>query len=322
MVKTTRRKKSAAEIQRMRARRRNRNSKITTGKVAKIAKSVVVNNMEMLRRETGPIHTSYMDRNREDPPTDDEEFHGLNARNPCNFTLHPLNYGWENDESSSAIDHFTGNGIQPRYLKTKLLYQFPGGANAIINPVRLQLVWGFIKKPFLLTQYTTPNRDSVETQELKDIGLHQVEDQFDSFNDQLKFHIKKPSNMVIVGRKWLKPDRRHRIGAPQHTVLNVDGTVDPRSTGAPPQIKETISWKMGPQWRLRKTTQESGNVYWYNNEQYVPFWVTYFPDFGEYTQASGNDPGTAPGGGEDGDPVPEENRIHLTHNSCMWYTDA
>lgn len=305
-------------------RRRGLGPKRATTKkeVAKIAKRVVRNNMEMLRRETGVIHTSFMDRNRTDPESDDEEFHGLNTRNPCNFTLHPLNYGWENDESSDAIDHFTGSGIKPAYLKTKLLYEFPSGAGSIIEPMRLQLVWGFIKKPYLLTQYTTPHRDSVETQELKDIARHQVEDQFDSFNEQLKFHIKKPSNMIVVGRKWLKPDRRHRIGAPQHVVLNVDGSVDPRSTGAPPKIAETISWKMGPQWRLRKTTQSSGNVYWYNNEQYIPFWVTYCPDLASIQQADGNDASLPPGGGETGDPVPEENRIQLTHNSCMWYTDA
>lgn len=314
MVRTSRRKKSGAEIKSMRRRRQSRMSGKDRSTVARIAKKVVLNNQEMRRRETGVIQVKYHDENR-DTGEESGEYLGLNTRNPCNFVLHPLNYGWENDESSEVIDHFTGNGIQPRFLKTKLLYEFPGGTHSIIDPMRLQLVWGFIKKPFLLTQYTTPHRDSVETQELKDLGLYQVEDQFDSFNDQLKFHIKKPSNMVIVGRKWLHPDRRHRIGMPQQA--NVTQVV-----GSPPKVFETISWKMGPQWRLRKTTQSNGNVYWYNNEQYIPFWVTYCPDLASIKQANPEDPDPTPGGGEEGDPVPEENRIKCSHNSCMWYTDA
>lgn len=289
--------------------------KVTSKKeVAKIAKRVVINNMEMRRRETGVMEIVYHDENQ-DSGEFAGDYKGLNTRHPCNFVLHPLNYGWENDESSSTLDHFVGSGIQPRYLKTKLLFQFPGGTHSIIDPMRLQLVWGFIKKPFLLTQYTTPHRDSVETQELKDIALHQVEDQFDSFNDQLKFHIKKPSNMVVTGRKWLKPDRRHRIGMPQQANIT-------QVVGSPPQIQETISWKMGPKWRLRKTTQQSGNIYYYNNEQYIPFFVVYCPDLASIKQANPEDPDPTPGGGEEGDPVPEENRIKVLHNSCMWYTDG
>lgn len=290
--------------------------------VAKIAKQVVINNQEMLRRSSGIIKLSYLDGNKSDGPFEDT-FEGLNTRGPLNFVLNPLNYGWENDQSSDTVDHFTGKGIHPRYLKTRMKFKFPSGDNAILNPMRLQLVWGFVKRPALLTPYTTPKSAEVTRNQLKEIFMHQVESNFDSPTDQLLFRVKKPNNYIITGKRWLKPDRRYRIGVPQHMALNVDGTVDPRSVGAPPDIMETISWKMGKEWRLQRSQAPTddpyvNDVFWYNNEQWAPFFLVYNPDYCNVQQATGE----TCGGGEDGEPVPEENRIKLEHNSCMWYTDA
>lgn len=304
--------------------------------VAKIAKKVVINQMEMRRRETGILNIEYLDGVLSEGAPE-EVFKGLNGRNPCNFVLNPLNYGWENDQSSPTSEHFIGKSITPRFLKTKLLFKFPSGDNCIREAMRVQLIWGFIKRPQMLTHYTTPKSTEVTINQLKVAALHQVEGQFDSEADQLKFHVKRPNNFIITGRRWVRPDRRHRIGLPQQYAFGAVGAQQPYIEGGPPDVKEVISWKMGKEWRLQKSGSLADNpdgagVFWYNNESWQPFFVVYNPDFGNVRQAPENystpsPPGRPeleypPGGGEDGEPVPEANRIQVEHNSCIWYNDG
>lgn len=296
-----------------------RKKKPTTNKqVASIAKTVVKNNLEMLKRETGPKTIEYYDRNQAGTPSPGTVFKGLNTRTPFNFILNPLNYGWENDASSATKDHFVGKGIHPRYLKQRFLFQFPGGEQSIIEPVRIQLIWGFFKRPSMMTAYTTPKSTTVTKNEYVDLFRQQIYSDFDSKDDQMKFRTKRPTNYVITGKKWIKPDRRHRIGVPQQQSWH-----DQALVGNPPDVMETIQWKMGKEWRLQmsSTDEYESDVYHYNNESWAPFAVIYNPDYCNVKQADdeGN-PGC--GGGPSHDPVPEENRIQVQHNSCMWYNDA
>lgn len=316
---------------------KRKNPATTKKQVAKIAKAVVINNQEMRRRETGVFHIKYTDGVGSPGVPSTTVFKGLSARSPANVIMNPLNYGWEGPDSlnesgddATFTPHFNGKGIHPRYLKTKLLFKFPVGERAIEEAMRLQLVWGFIKKPFMLTPYTTPQHDEVTLTELKTMVYNQIGREYDSPLDQLKFNVKRPNNYYITGRRWIKPDRRHRIGAPQNYVLGADGLPDPRSTGGPPQIKEVISWKMGKQWRLQKSgdlEDEDENVFYYNNENFIPFFVIYNPDYANLRQDPANYDSDGEleheaGGGATGQPVPEENRIQVEHNSCMWYNDA
>lgn len=285
-----------------------------------IANRAVNRNTEMLRRETGVLNVQYKDGNEQDgPPT--TVYKGLNTRGPFNFILNPLNYGWENDQSSETLDHFTGKGIHPRYLKTRLKFNFPGEDLSIVDPMRLQLVWGFVKRPIMLTQYTTPKVSQVTKLELETLFRQQVQPEFDNASDQMKFNVKRPTNYVITGKKWLKPDRRYRIGIPQQTTWVSDGTTaNPKILGSPPEILETITWKMGKEWRLAKSSSDEyeSDVFHYNNESWAPFIVVYSPDYCNVKQAENS----TCGGGSMGNPVPEPNRIQCQHNSCMWYTDA
>lgn len=309
----------------------------TKKQVAKIAKNVVINNQEMKRRETGVLHIQYTDGVGSPATPSTTVFKGLSGRSSANIILHPLNYGWEGIDSlnepgddPNRSPHFVGKSINPRYLKTKLLFKFPTGPRAIEEAMRLQLVWGFVKKPFMLTPYTTPTQDDVTVLQMKEMLYHQIGREFDSPLDQLKFNVKRPNNYYITGRRWIKPDRRHRIGAPQNYVLGADNLPDVRSTGGPPIVKEVISWKMGKQWRLQKSgdlEEEDENVFYYNNENFIPFFLVYNPDFGNVRQDKANYDSDGEleheaGGGATGQPVPEENRIQVEHNSCMWYNDA
>lgn len=309
---------------------------VKTKQVQAIAKKVVINNQEMRRRETGVLNIQYLDGVDPESMPATTVFKGLNTRSPCNFILNPLNYGWQNDQTSTTIDHFNGKSIHPRFLKSKLLFSFPGGAKAIQDGMRIQLVWGFIKRPFMLTPYTNPVNTEVTKAQLREMALHQVEREYDQPLDQLKFAVKRPNNYVVVGKRWIRPDRRFRIGAPQNLVEGSDGLPDPRSTGQPPMVKETIEWKMGKEWRLTKSgdSQDESTDFWYNNEQYIPWFLVYNPDYGNVRQDPANyqgatdpdpgaiKPGLENGGGTSGQPVPEENRIQVEHNSCIWFNDA
>ena len=293
-------------------KRKSQPVKIKTIKA--VATNVVKNNQEMLKRQVGPENLAYLDGNLDDgPPT--TSYKGLNTRGPFNFILNPLNYGWENDDSSTASDHFTGKGIHPRYLKSRLKFSFPEGEQSIIKPMRIQLVWGFVKRPAMLTEYTTPKALKVSRLQLSQLFMHQVEPEFDQASDQMRFQTRRPTNYVITGKRWIRPDRRYRIGAPQQQSWH-----DQAIVGGPPEVMETISWKMGRQWRLQKSTTDEAetDVFHYNNEQWAPFIVIYNPDYCNVKQAAG----ATCGGGEEDNPVPEPNRIQCQHVHCMWYSDA
>ena len=302
--------------------------------VARIAKNVVINNQEMKRRETGVRKIQYLDGvdPNNTPPT--TVYEGLAGRSTLNCVINPLNYGWENAQSAEENEEhmFVGKGIHPRFLKTKLMFSFPSGENAIESPMRIQLVWGFVKKPTMYTPYTTPKSDEATVSNLRDYVRNQVAREFDSGLDTLKFNIKRPNNYIITGRRWIRPDRRHRVGAPQNYVLGADGLPDPRSTGAPPKVKQVISWKMGKKWRLQRSgdlDEDPEDIQYYNNENWIPWFLIYSPDFGNVRQDPANydsdgeiEEGKEDGGGSTGQPVPAANRIQVEHNSCMWFNDA
>lgn len=225
---------------------------------------------------------------------------GLSTTQSNNFILNPCIYKWYNTGSgASPID---GSSIFVKYLKQKLLFSFPEKEQMIKLPMRVQVVWGFIKRPLSFTAYTTPKIDEVKEHEIRTKAFEQIEDEWNEKDDQLTFKDRRPSIYKIIGRKWVRPDRRFRIGMPQAAQWSSAG-----EGGAPPDVKMTLSWPMNVKWKMEKSTPYGETQFRYNNEQWLPFTNIISYDFG-------NEEG-------EGDRT-EAQRIQCQYSSCLWYQDA
>lgn len=224
---------------------------------------------------------------------------GLSTTQSNNFILNPCNMEWYNTASGTApID---GSQIFCRYLKQKLLFKFPEKEQMIKLPMRVQVVWGFIKLPLSYTEYTTPKKDEATHTNIIQKAFEQIEQEWDEADDQLKFPDKRPQIFSIVGRKWVKPDRRHRIGMPQAANWASAG-----EGGAPPDVKMTLSWPMNTKWTMERSTGMA-STFRYNNQNYLPFTNIISYDFGN-EEGSGS--------------RTDAQRIQCRHASCLWYQDA
>ena len=85
-----------------------------------------------------------------------------------------------------------------------------------------------------LSEYT---RSTVPEVWLNTKVLRTVQDGFNQNVDQVNFRDKEKRLYHVEGKRWVKPDRRHEIGFPQTTGLEVDemtGAATPITIGAPP----------------------------------------------------------------------------------------
>jgi len=261
---------------------------------------------EMRRRESGLSSISYANQG----PQEDETYLGLSTTQSSNIIVDPLNWGWQNNTSNptGATRDFRGKDIFVRYHKMKYKFDFPMGDDSIRSPMRLQLVWGFCTNPTQYTPYTTPTESTVSQSTYESAILAQVEDSFNSPDDQLLFRIKNKSNVRILGKKWIRPDRTARVGVPQVPIWASGSTIE----GGPPDVTGTISWPCNRKMRLTYTNGGGlgvpGN---FNNESWIPFVMIYSPDYDSVYNPTDTE----------GREVPEDRRIQFQHNSCLWYQD-
>ena len=269
-------------------------------RVSKMIASVA----EMRRRESGLSTVSYANQG----PQEDQSYYGLATTQAINVVVDPLNYGWQNSttDPGGAVRQFRGKDIFVRYWKMKYKFDFPQGVDSIRHPMRLQLIHGFCTNPTQYTPYTSPTETAVTAAEYKAAILAQVEDSWNSPDDQLQFRIKNKSNIKVLGKQWIRPDRTHRIGLPQ--FARGDGT---DSEGGPPDVTGTLSWPVQRKMRLQATNNGDDDAMNYNNESWVPFVIIYSPDFDSVYNPDDTEPRE----------VPEDRRIQFQHNSCLWYQD-
>lgn len=199
-------------------------------------------------------------------------------------------------------DQAVGRSEYGKYLKCKYAIKFPTAANAIILPMRVYVVHGWVKPILGYTAATTPREGDATQQNLVDHINHQVSQYLDNAKDKLSF-IPKNTNIKILGYKQIKNNRNAQL------------TGDPAAGNAPASgvtdtINRSVSWKI-----MRKITRSVGvpsaandnsdgsdlqNMY--PNTSWLPFLYLYTPDDGAIVAAT--------------------NRLELAHNSIYYYTDS
>lgn len=222
-----------------------------------------------------------------------------------------------NQEQGIGDDQMIGNTIFSKYYSMKVKLNFPTEF-PIEENFRAQLVWGWVTQPlgYTNTAFSTtgmPTRDTVSTTDIHDRITNVVMDGFNQKVDQMNFRDKEKTLYKVIGKKWVKPDRRHQIGQKQGASAYIDPDDDKvkiQNTGSLPPWTAQVTFK--PMRKVRYTFSDGsdGNdiAHWYPNENWVPFVGIYTPNISSYY--------------EDGGVTPDSAKIGVQVNDCHWYTDS
>jgi hypothetical protein len=215
-------------------------------------------------------------------------------------------------------DNMIGTSIFSKYYSMKVKVNFPTEF-PINNNFRAQLVWGWVTAPLaypttIPTGFPagTPTRSDVGTGNIDNEIVTRIQDGFNQAVDVMNFRDKEKRIYKIVGKKWVKPDRRHQIGMPQTTNVYIDPDDDKITNsynGSIPPWTHQVTFKP---MRKVKYTYSSGNnqgslQHWYPNEAWIPFVALYTPNIASYYK---DDSGVVPDGG----------KLTFSANDCHWYT--
>lgn len=220
-------------------------------------------------------------------------------------------------------DNMIGTSIFSKYYSAKLKLVFPADI-PIKDHFKAQVIWGWMTAPFNLPNSNTGlseyTRATVPEVWLNTKVLRTVQDGFNQNVDQVNFRDKEKRLYRVEGKRWVKPDRRHEIGFPQTTGLEVDemtGAATPITIGAPPSYLTQLKWK--PMRKVKYTYTSGGSdspgpvdparEFYYPNESWIPFVLVYTPNLTSY------------GEDEDGK-TPPEGQIQYQFNDCHWFTDS
>ena len=228
-----------------------------------------------------------------------------------------------NQEQGIGDDQMIGNTIFSKYYSMKIKLVFPEEF-PINDNFRAQLVWGWVTQPlgYTNTAFTSTGattRDKISATEIHNRITNVVMDGFNQNVDQMNFRDKEKSLYKVVGKKWIRLDRRNQIGMKQGSTAYIDpddDTVKIASSGSLPAWTEQVTFKPMRKVRYTFSTGEdngspgTGVPHWYPNENWIPWVGIYTPNIASYYKDS--ETGVTPDGG----------KITVQINDCHWYTDS
>ena len=107
-----------------------------------------------------------------------------------------------------------GQNIFSKYYSMKIKLNFPT-THPIVENFRLQLVWGWMTAPLAYPASSNTGavtRDEVDLDDIQTVVAQRVEHDFNQKIDQMNFRDKEKTVYRVLGKEWVKPDRRHQIG--------------------------------------------------------------------------------------------------------------
>ena len=226
-----------------------------------------------------------------------------------------------NQEQGIQDDQMIGNTVFSKYYSMKIKLNFPE-EHPINDNFRAQLVWGWVTQPlgYTNTAFSSTGaitRDKVSAAEIHDRITNVVMDGFNQKVDQMNFRDKEKTLYKVIGKKWVKIDRRHQIGMKQGATAYIDPDDDKvkiATSGSLPPWTHQVTFK--PMRKVRYTYSDgdsdgspgTGIPHWYPNESWVPWVGLYTPNISSYYEDGGN--------------VPDSAKIQVQVNDCHWYTDS
>lgn len=216
-------------------------------------------------------------------------------------------------------DQMVGTTVFNKYYSMKVKINFPT-EHPINDNFRAQLVWGWRTAPLAVPSSVptgfpagTPTRTTITRDQINNMVISSVSAGFNQNVDQMNFRDKEKTIYKVVGKRWVKPDRRHQIGKTQQAVGYIDPDDDKFKTeniGSIPPWTHQITFKP-----MKKTKYERGpfdgpnaTIRYFPNESWIPWVGLYTPNIGSYY--------------EDGGVVPDSAKLQFSTNDCLWFTDS
>lgn len=236
---------------------------------------------------------------------------GLFIPNNDAFTM--LNLASYYRQSHGFEDHNTiGDSIYSKYLKLKIQIRFPEGSSQIVNPVKVYLITGWCTAPMNLTNNTAITEALATQTDLFAHITNQLKQYFDEREDFLRFREKTQSNIKILSWKQIKPELS-QISAPPAQVLTNDSPQVIRTTGAPPMVNRSFTWKTMKKMHLSEgkslatgndaPSPDTQNLY--PNNQWLPFAIIYNPEFARMRDVNN-----------------EDTKMTIAYNDIHYYSDS
>ncbi|AXH78457.1 MAG: hypothetical protein [Circular genetic element sp.] len=238
---------------------------------------------------------------------------GSTPADPKELTILPINSFMNMNQGFDQSD-MIGTSIFSKYLKCKLEFQLPYGANQIRHPCDMFLIHGWITQPIGNTLHTTPDSVDFTRSNYTEHIEEQLLQYFNQRSDKLDYIPKITSNVKFEGYQKLKVKRSTNLG-PDPTTLALAGLQ--QNTGAHPPINMTVKWNM-----MKKVHYEKGTAgttvspleFYYPNHSWIPFVALYNPTAVEFL-SSVTYPGSAPGSNSPPD-------MYVRYNSIHYFTDS
>lgn len=230
--------------------------------------------------------------------------------------INKINTGWHQGLSESS---FAGDEVTLKYLTQKLRFRFPDGANSIVKPYRLQVIWGFITRPAGFNAFVPAGQatdSNLSRKHFEDLAEDIISEPFNTAEDDMNFRVKKKTLYRIIGKKWVKPNRNNQISM----TVSANNLGAAGVAGSVPDVKMQISWPVkGKKWRLTYSADShdpgkgapdpglGAQPFWYNNENHIPFTVLYSPDYANVNN---------------GEYAADADKVLVSHNCKCWFTDS
>lgn len=215
-------------------------------------------------------------------------------------------------------DQYVGNSIFSKYVSMKLEFSWPQENFAVTGQYRVQLIHGWVTAPLgyaktPLNAYV-PARNTVTEAEIEKTIAARVTEAFDSSTDIMEFRDKEKRLYKILGKQWLKPNRKNQIGAPQNSAVLVDGmSAEDYVIGGPPKVFKQLNWRTHHKVRLTNTFDSTTQTaFGYPNESnMIPFVVIYTPDHANLINNANPE-----------NPPSDDYLPNVRMSTCHWFTDS
>ena len=233
--------------------------------------------------------------------------------------MFPL-WSYYNPVNGTGDNEMIGRSLTAKYLTARLHFEFPVNAQ-LVNP-RYYIIHGWVTKPCVLTQFTSPVKSAYTRSLLLEHIADMVVNDFnnDADDEFLDFKERQNKNYKILGYRRIKPKSTENQIQP--TVHTTDTSINPQTFGAPSDQNHTFKWPLNNR-KLRFTTGTSVAPvtipFLYTNDgDWLPFLMYYCPDTDKIPQTT-SDIGEPP--------VPV---THYTDNQCpkiayenkFWFSDS
>ena len=209
-----------------------------------------------------------------------------------------------------------GRDIFSRLTSMKLRFDFPENEFAIrTNYTPPQLIHGWIKKTMFKTSDTTPTPAQVQESHFVNLINESLTQQFNEANDKLDFRDRRPSEFVILGKQFIKPNLNKNINNAyfNRNVAMAEPTdaTSPMHEGiyqSTPPVFKKLTWKINKKIGLQESTSwASPTTKFYPADCWVPFVIVFNPSYAKQVEDSGGN---------------NKGQIHVSYNSVHYYTDS